>query len=437
MHDPLSVLDLVKDELQQRRETGFEISALDAALMVTAADDNAELERIYAALADTRRKDGWAYHEPDAWHDIEAGLPAAVARPAQGLPEDLDDRILGGWLGRIAGCNVGKPFETGTDWTPTSIRNYLRLVDAYPLRDYVPAIDPMPGPHRLHPDWAHTTRGRVRGSARDDDIDYTILALHLLERHGPALQRAHVAAAWLAYLPYLRVFTAERAIYANLIRGVTPDRAAETRNPYREWIGALIRGDVFGWVLPGNPAAAARLAYTDASLSHRGNGLYGELWSAALVSCAMVASSVAEAFTSATALVPAGSRLAQVLREVHRMYSERRSWEEAIERIRGRFGHYSWVHTVNNAGVIAAGLLWGANDFAATVGLTVQGGWDTDSNGATAGSVAGTVLGAARLPAHLIGPLQDRTESAVFGYDNARISDLARRTSTLARNWPR
>jgi hypothetical protein len=64
--------------------------------------------------------------------------------------------------------------------------------------------------------------------------------------------------------------------------------------------------------------------------------------------------------------------------------------------------------------------------------LTVQGGWDTDSNAATAGSVVGTVLSATKLPPHFIKPLQDRTRSAVFGYDNSRISDLARRTISLA-----
>jgi ADP-ribosylglycohydrolase len=89
------------------------------------------------------------------------------------------------------------------------------------------------------------------------------------------------------------------------------------------------------------------------------------------------------------------------------------------------------VHTVNNACLIAAGLLWGEEDYATTVGLTVQGGWDTDSNGATAGSVAGTVLGAAALPPRFVEPLHDRTRSAVFGYDNTRISELAERTSRL------
>jgi ADP-ribosylglycohydrolase len=90
------------------------------------------------------------------------------------------------------------------------------------------------------------------------------------------------------------------------------------------------------------------------------------------------------------------------------------------------------VHSINNACLIIAGLLWGEGDFAATVGLTVQGGWDTDSNGATAGSVAGTVLGAEALPRNFIEPLEDRTRSAVFGFDNSRISELARRTTAMA-----
>jgi hypothetical protein len=57
---------------------------------------------------------------------------------------DVADRILGGWLGRIAGCNLGKPIENGDFWTPERIRSYLELADAYPLRDYIPALDPMP-----------------------------------------------------------------------------------------------------------------------------------------------------------------------------------------------------------------------------------------------------------------------------------------------------
>jgi ADP-ribosylglycohydrolase len=228
------------------------------------------------------------------------------------------------------------------------------------------------------------------------------------------------------------VFTAERAVLVSLLHNVPVALVGGTRNPYREWIGALIRADVFGWALPGQPGAAAQLVYADASLSHRCNGIYAAMWAAALVSSACVAATVQEAVEQSLDHVPAGSRLAEALRGVHDLYRKGCTWQAAVEVIRARFGHYSWVHAINNACLITAGLLWGDGDYTATVGSVVQGGWDTDSNAATAGSVVGTVLGAAQLPRHFIEPLQDRTRSVIFGFDNSRISELARRTTALA-----
>jgi ADP-ribosylglycohydrolase len=435
VHDPLSVADLVHDELQQRRESGYEVSAIEADLAREPTDDHGHLEARYLELITTRRRPDWHYEEPDRLEEIVAAMPGGNReRPVDAgrSREELADRVLGGWQGRIAGCNLGKPIEDGDFWTPGRIRTYLELAGAYPLRDYIPALDPMPDGFRLRECWPETTLAHIHGGSRDDDIDYSILNLWLLEQYGFDVTPGRVANAFLSFLPYFRVFTAERATMVNLLHNVPIAAIGETRNPYREWIGALIRADVYGWVLPDRPGAAARLVFHDASLSHRSNGIYAAMWASALVSAACVASSITEAVERSLDYVPARSRLAEALGYVNELYRSSHTWEQALERIRSRFGHYSWVHSINNSCLIAAGLLWGDGDFAATVGLTVQGGWDTDSNGATAGSVAGTVLGAARLPAHFISPLQDRTRSAVFGYDNSQIFDLARRTISVA-----
>jgi ADP-ribosylglycohydrolase len=435
VHDPLSVADLVHDELRQRLESGYEVSAIEADLAIAPTDDHGHLNALYLELITTKRRTDWHYEEPVRLEEINAAMPAGnrdQPLAAGRIPEELADRVLGGWQGRIAGCTLGKPVEDGDFWTPDRIRAYLELAGAYPLRDYIPALDPMPEGFRLRECWPETSRGYVRGAARDDDIDYSILSLWLLERYGFGVTPGRVADAFLAFLPYMRVFTAERATMVNLLHNVPIAAIGETRNPYREWIGALIRADVYGWALPDRPGAAARLVFQDASLSHRNNGVYAAMWAAALVSAACGASSVAEAVERSLDYVPARSRLAEALGYVNELYRSSHTWEQALERIRSRFGHYSWVHSINNACLIAAGLLWGDGDFAATVGMTVQGGWDTDSNAATAGSVVGTVLGATKLPGNFIDPLQDHTRSAVFGYDNSRISDLARRTIGLA-----
>ena len=267
-------------------------------------------------------------------------MPAVSSPPGQAAvdPDRLADRILGGWLGRIACCNLGKPVEDGDFWTPERIRSYLELADAFPLRDYIPALDPMPADYRFQDCWLETTRGRIAGSARDDDIDYAIIAFWLLEQYGHNLDRSDVAAAMLAFLPYLRVFTAERAAMVNLLHRVPVERVAEVRNPYREWIGALIRVDVYGWTCPGRPEDAIRLAYADATLTHRSNGVYGALWAAALVSAACTATSVREAVEVSLGYLPSGSRLAEAVLGVCDDYCRGASWEEAVDGTAGRTG---------------------------------------------------------------------------------------------------
>ncbi|MFC7583458.1 ADP-ribosylglycohydrolase family protein [Nonomuraea antimicrobica] len=128
----------------------------------------------------------------------------------------------------------------------------------------------------------------------------------------------------------------------------------------------------------------------------------------------------------------AARQQAEAIRFVLEQHATGVTWEQARAAIEERYGHYSWVHTVNNATLVVAGLLWGDGDFSATIGLTVQGGWDTDSNGATAGSVAGIISGAKRLPSHWTEPLNDTARSAIRGFDGSRISELADRAVRLA-----
>ncbi|MEY9852830.1 ADP-ribosylglycohydrolase [Leifsonia sp. EB41] len=429
----LTPTDLLHDEVVQRRETGYDVDAFVEEANRTDPRDSAAVLDIVDRMETAERLPGWDYVEPDALADIEAALGEQPR--AKSLPDlTLRDKINAAWLGRIAGCNVGKPVEWGSHWTSEHIRDYLILADAYPLRDYVPVLDPMPAGFALTECWPETTRGNVKGSARDDDIDYPILALHLLETHGRALRAEDVGAAWTRLFPIEQVFTAERAAYLNLVEGFTGADVARRRNPYREWIGAQIRGDVFGYVHAGNPWAAARASYQDASLSHVGNGIYGEMWAAALVAAAFTATSAQEAVEQSLAVVPPQSRLAEALRHVLALRASDVTWDEALAEIQGAYGHYSWVHTINNAAAVATALLWSDDDFVTGVGRVVMSGWDTDSNGATVGSVLGVLLGTRNLPEHLIAPLENRTRSALFGFDNSVISDLADRTTTLALN---
>lgn len=430
MHDVLDPRDLLSAELDQCRESGRDLADLaPQALAALTGESVTELERVLDLLVDAPRLPDWEYEEPSALTAIEAVLPMHSEDAGAVLDDQtFGDRVLAAWSGRCAGCVLGKPVE---GWSRQAIRDYLVLEHAYPLVDYFP----QPGASRdgfvMRDCWPETTRGRVAFVSRDDDIDYTILGLHILEQHGAGFGPDVVGREWLDHLPFSRVYTAERAAYRNLLHGLAPPETATHRNPYREWIGAQIRADIWGYVSPGRPRQAARLAYQDASLSHTGNGIFGAMWVAGLIATCFVAPDMPSAVTGSLAFVPPRSRLAEALRLVLELHGSGLDWERARDRLEVEFGHYSFVHTINNAAAVAAALLWGDDDYTRTIGLAVQAGWDTDCNGATAGSAFGALHGTDGLPGYWIDPLNDTIRSAIFDFDHSRISELAQRTTVL------
>src|SRR6201999_3256757 len=194
----------------------------------------------------------------------------------------------------------------------------------------------------------------------------------------------------------------------------------------------LIRADAFGYAHPGDPGQAARLALTDARLSHVANGIYGETWAAGLVAGALVTREPVGALAAGRACGPAGARLAEVLDGVAALADEGASYQEARAWLDAHTGQYNWVHTINNAGIIAVALLWGEDDFVTTVGRSVAAGLDTDSNAATVGSVFGALYGSDAIPADLRAAGGERLTSAVQGFDGVEIADLAERSLRLA-----
>lgn len=431
MHDVLDVKNLLSDELNQQRESGHVVASLEDPVrqaVVTGTPEDAEKLLIQVESAPLRPD--WDLHEPSGLDEINSLRPATPSLPALALGRPaLLDRIHAAWLGRCAGCNLGKPVE-GVVWE--DMITYLRAADAYPLVDYIP---PPEGPNKhieLHRSWREAVRGNIHYMARDDDTDFTILALHILETEGFDFTPGDVGRHWFERFPFLQIYTAERAAYRNMVDGLAPPDTATHRNPYREWIGAQIRADMFGYVSPGNPQRAAELSYADAALSHTANGIYGEMWAAALIAACFTAPDMRGALDAAVTVVPPRTRLVEALNHVDELYRRGIEWEEACRELRQAYGHYSFVHTINNASMVAAALLWGEGDFTRTIGLAVQGGWDTDCNGATAGSAFGAMHGRSALPDHWVDPLSDRIRSALFGYDNSSISDLAQRTVRLA-----
>ena len=437
----LDYLERLQYEVIQRREEWRDVHEIGDAFDALRANPDGRSQRTaYKLLADLMAQDAstptGSASEPDDLIAIRlaAGGLAPIPQSSLALDDaDLYDRILGGWLGRAAGCLLGKPIER---YPRDVIRQLLESNDSWPLSNYWTQTGMPQNLLDLYP-WKRrggleSLRENIECMPEDDDLNYPMLNLHIAESCGHDFTGIDIGTAWLSKLPVFQTFTAERVAYFNLLEGREPPESATYMNPYREWIGAQIRADLWAYISPGNPHQAAEFAWRDATLSHTANGVYGEMFFAALIANAFVESDVRTLVESALAHVPRNSRFALAINKVLQLPIGAMDWEAVVDELYSQFGSYHWVHTINNAALTVAALLKGDGDYEQTICNTVMGGWDTDSNGATAGSIVGVVLGAKALPDKWTKPLNDRIRTSLGGFDNARFTDLARRTLLVA-----
>ncbi len=429
-------LELLEEEISQLTQEGRNVTdeIKERFLRLKKEGTPGEIEEFYNTLEGLDKRIDYPYEEPSEIGEIEKKIPQVEITFPKILDKNaLYQRIYGAWLGRCIGCLLGKPVE---GWPRKEIENYLKATDSYPLRDYfLYAPDKINNnEYTFHSSAKEATRGNISYMARDDDLDYTILNLKLVEEDGFEFTTEDVAEEWLSNLPYQMVYTAERQAYSNLVRGLKSPATAIYRNPFREWIGAQIRADIFGYIAPANPELAASLAYKDACLSHAKNGIYGEMFIAAAISAALVSDDLEKVINTGLSQVPENSRLTEVVKNVLIWSRKTNNWQEVWQRVMEQYGEYHVVHTLPNLAFVLIGLIWGELDFRKTISIAVMCGHDTDCTGATAGSILGALKGIEKIPEEMSRPLNDRIKSAVFEYSDVKISDLAKRTFKLALN---
>lgn len=290
----------------------------------------------------------------------------------------------------------------------------------------------------IHPG---TWGDQVQHMPEDDDLNYTVMALEVMKNCGPGFSTDDVARHWLRHLPVDHTFTAERVAYRNLLMLIPPPLTATFRNPYREWIGAQIRSDFYGYAAPGRPDVAAEWAWRDASLSHVKNGIYGAMWVAAMTSTAAVIDDIAAIIESGLAQIPANCRLSHAIREILHSHRDGARHEDMVRQVHQRWDEknkHDWCHTISNAQIVAIGLLWGEGLLGTSICRAVQPCFDTDCNGATVGSIIGMLRGAGNLNAQeWTAPLNDTLITGIAGRNRVSISRLAEESAALVEQlWP-
>jgi len=425
------LVELLHLEIQQREEEGYETGRFHELLDSLKRPTKQKLYKHYEELLEMPVRPDFPYEEPLTLAEIQAARPDGPRKTPVSISSNrLYEHIHGAWLGRVAGCVLGKPVQAG--WSKKQVIQYLQMAQSFPLQDYIPRIIPAPSGFDFNPEADGCFLGEIRGAPDDDDTNYSILALHILEQYGVDFKTADVATEWLGHLPYFHTYTTERAVYRNLVWNIHPDEAALFANPEREYIGARTRVDVYGYIAPGMPELAASLAYKDAALSHTKNGVYSAMFQAAMLAWAYVTGDAQELIRAGLSEIPRKCRLAEAVTLALDLYNQGMDWETAYDHLLLRYGSLSPIHSINNTLWVVLSLLYSQGDFTTALGTAVSCGMDTGSNAASAGSLAGLIATSANIPAHWTEPLEDRLHSSIAQFSEMSIAKLARRTADLA-----
>jgi ADP-ribosylglycohydrolase len=434
--------DLVGHELRQGREEGKDLALLEerwrsaggGPAPARGASQEPVMPELRALALELLDEIGsiprpLAAEEPDGLDEILAMVDPAAAHS---VPDDLRGRIAGAWLGRAAGCVLGKPVEA---IPREGIRELAEATGNWPVTGWFTAQGLPDSVSRRWP-WNRASRATslaesIDGIPEDDDLNFTMLGVVLLERCGPSFDSQDVAKLWLDYQPAGRVFTAERVVLRNLLEAYLPPETATRRNPFREWVGARLRVDAYGWAAAGDPVAAARMAWADARVSHTANGVYAAMFMAAAHAASMSESSSAACADAGLSVVPPASRLADALRGA-RDLAETREWDRLVDELYARFGTYHWVHAINNTALVAAALYAFDGDFSGAICAAVSAGWDTDTNGAAVGSILGATVGLDGIDDRWAAALGGRFASSLPGFDGIALDALVDRTLAVA-----
>lgn len=404
------LLHACNEMITAERELGHDVSepeglAQQAAAALESANPHRAL-RIIAEARDALRRcpmrPDWHYQEPSGFENIRARLESVEPPPLALDDAAIRDRILGGWLGKNIGGALGAPIE---GWTRQ------RIADTHgEITDY------------LH----------QPPSTLNDDTAYEIIALHVVEQKGRDFSARDIALEWVERLPIS--YTAEKVAIDNLKRGIMPPGSALFDNPYREWIGGQMRGEVWGLLCPGRPADAIEYAYRDAAVSCDRNGIYGELYDAALIAAAFAEPDARRLLELGLGFVPPRSRFAEVVRDSIRWCDESGTWLEAWGKAeRSHAGRYHPVHTFPAMCAVVIGLLFGGGDFERATCITAMCGLDADCSAGQTAAIMGAILGASRIPAKWRDPIGDDFETFVVGYERLKTSEVADWTWRLGR----
>lgn len=311
---------------------------------------------------------------------------------------ELYDKIYACWLGKNIGGTLGTPVE--------GCKEVMHLT-------WYPRLDP-------------------KGALPNDDLDLQLVNLHAMEQYGVHLDAAGIAAEWTehVYFPWDEYGYSGTAMRM----GFKPPFSGTFDNSFTDCMGSPIRSEIWAAICAGKPRLAAYFAWQDAVVDHAGGeGVFGEIFNAALEAAAYESQDVPALIREALSYIPATCRVHQAVSHMLALYEAGTDLPEAREIILRDHGRYNFTDAPQNIAFGLAGLLWGEN-FEDAILKVVNLGYDTDCTVATCGAILGILHGREGIPAKWSAPIGDtiQVSAAIRGFvAPANLDNLTDRCLSL------
>ena len=306
------------------------------------------------------------------------------------------DRIHGGWLGKCIGGTIGARFECVKEW-----------IEIEPKDLFPETIPP------------------------NDDLDLQILWLKVLEEKGQHFTSEDLADAWLAGCWY--PFNEYGVFRRHWRMGIAPPVSGSFANPF--WgtgMGCPIRSEIWGYVCPGNPDLAADFAYRDGCLDHTEQSIAAERMWSAMAALAFTDHDMRSLIKRTFHYLPSGTPIATLSKMAIDGYDAGMPARAVRDRILANAPCAEACDAQINVPFTLLGLLYGEGDLEKTLIAALNCGYDTDCTLATAGALLGQLLGAKKIPQHLIDPIGDELVMGIqYRRDEMTISALTRDTARI------
>jgi hypothetical protein len=299
------------------------------------------------------------------------GLSAAQTQYLEITPEELRDKIHGGFLGQLLGNLNGLPHEFAYIDQPGNVT------------EYVPGFK-----------YAHT----------DDDTDVEWVYVTEMERAGETLiPYERIAELWIRHLNR-GIFASNQWARGLMGIGIVPPMTSHPAlNPRAHYnIAGQFNTEAFGLMAPGMPQTAARIGSHYARVVVDGEPVQATQLYTTMIATAFLSADLDRIIDAGIDAVDPDSQIHEIVSQArtwHRQYPD--DWRRTRALIKAKYASYPGGG--NGYGLITACtiavLLYGGGDLVATLKHAFNFGWDADNVAATAGTIIGVIKGRAWIEA--------------------------------------